>query len=67
MGLVWVQMGGETMLTHVCLAHKLLPELDPAHIHPSTWAVFSFLYLKKNSKIYVRFEIFQKYTPVALP
>ena len=32
-------------------------------------AVFSFLYLKKNkiSKIYVRFEIFQKYTPVALP
>ena len=32
------------------------------------FAVFSFLYLKKNkiSKIYVRFEIFQKYTPVAL-
>jgi len=32
-------------------------------------AVFSFLYLKKFkiSKIYVRFEIFQKYTPVALP
>ena len=32
-------------------------------------AVFSFLYLKKNkiSKIYVRFQIFQKYTPVALP
>ena len=31
--------------------------------------VFSFLYLKKIkiSKIYVRFEIFQKYTPVALP
>ena len=29
-------------------------------------ASFSFLYLKKNSKIYVRFEIFQKYTPVAL-
>jgi len=32
-------------------------------------AVFSFLYLKINkiSKIYVRFQIFQKYTPVALP
>jgi len=32
-------------------------------------AVFSFLcFLKiKISKIYVRFEIFQKYTPVALP
>ena len=32
-------------------------------------AVFSFLYFKKIkiSKIYVRFEIFQKYTPVALP
>ena len=29
-------------------------------------AVFSFLYLKKNSKIYVRFGKFQKYTPVAL-
>jgi len=32
-------------------------------------AVFSFLYFLKIkiSKIYVRFEIFQKYTPVALP
>jgi len=32
-------------------------------------AVFSFLYLKKIkiSKIYVRFEIFQKYPPVAPP
>ena len=29
-------------------------------------AVFSFLYLKKISKIYVRFGNFQKYTPVAL-
>jgi len=30
---------------------------------------FSFFIFKKNkiSKIYVRFEIFQKYTPVALP
>ena len=32
-------------------------------------AVFSFLYFLKIkiSKIYVRFQIFQKYTPVALP
>ena len=32
-------------------------------------AVFSFLYFLKIkiSKIYVRFEIFQKYTPVTLP
>ena len=32
-------------------------------------AVFSFLYFLKIkiSKIYIRFEIFQKYTPVALP
>ena len=32
-------------------------------------AVFSFLYFLKIkiSKIYVRFEIFQKYTPVAPP
>jgi hypothetical protein len=33
------------------------------------FAVFSFLYFLKIkiSKIYVRFQIFQKYTPVALP
>ena len=36
---------------------------------PGWNAVFSFLYFLKIkiSKIYVRFEIFQKYTPVALP
>ena len=36
---------------------------------PVAAAVFSFLYFLKIkiSKIYIRFEIFQKYTPVALP
>ena len=36
---------------------------------PGAAAVFSFLYFLKIkiSKIYVHFEIFQKYTPVALP
>ena len=40
-----------------------------AHAGMDRLAVFSFLYFKKNkiSKIYVRFEIFQKYTPIALP
>ena len=43
--------------------------LGAASLHQQPEAVFSFLYFLKIkiSKIYVRFEIFQKYTPVALP
>ena len=49
------------------LALRVLGHGPLAYVHGE--AVFSFLYFLKIkiSKIYVRFEIFQKYTPVALP
>ena len=49
-------------------AGRMITKRTKLGFHSFGLAVFSFLYFLKIkiSKIYVRFEIFQKYTPVAL-
>ena len=67
-----IEQGGPHTLSPILTrASWVLTELDlrlDTSPNRSSYAVFSFLYLKKFkiSKIYVRFGKFQKYTPVAL-